>query len=245
MLSRSEEQTLFTERDTRPDAREKLILANLRLVISIANKYAYTGTPLPDLIQAGNIGLLQAVDKFDVTRGLRFSTYATFWIKSAIWKQIGWEASFIHMPTAIFLDMRKYQQNQSKEAHLPKEPLRYSETNVTCAVNTSVLPLETTVLDTRSGKEQVIPLHEKLPSRMHTIEETEQAIFLNEARAIASQIFFYFHAKDAKRLKWRFGFNGSQREASTDKGRRHDEKILKEIRTLIALGKVSCVKPPL
>jgi RNA polymerase primary sigma factor len=65
-------------------AREDLTNANLRLVVSIAKRYTKVSMPLADAIQSGNIGLMKAVEKFDYTRGFKFSTYATWWIKQAI-----------------------------------------------------------------------------------------------------------------------------------------------------------------
>lgn len=65
-------------------AREQLIVANLRLVVSIAKRYAHHGVPLADLIQDGNLGLIEAVERFDHARGNRFSTCATWWIRKAI-----------------------------------------------------------------------------------------------------------------------------------------------------------------
>jgi RNA polymerase primary sigma factor len=65
-------------------ARRRMIESNLRLVVSIARRYAATGLPLGDLVQEGNLGLLRAVEKFDWRRGVKFATYATWWIKQAI-----------------------------------------------------------------------------------------------------------------------------------------------------------------
>ncbi len=79
-------------------AREKLIESNLRLVVFFAQKYKNFGVSLPDLIQSGNIGLIMAIDKFDYTRGNRFSTYATWWIKQSIIRTITNESELIRIP---------------------------------------------------------------------------------------------------------------------------------------------------
>ncbi len=79
-------------------AQEHLILANTRLVISVAKKYVGRGLPLSDLIQEGNIGLIRAVKKFDWRRGHKFSTYATWWIRQAVTRAIADQARTIRVP---------------------------------------------------------------------------------------------------------------------------------------------------
>jgi RNA polymerase sigma factor (sigma-70 family) len=83
------------------EAKRAFIQANLRLVVSIARRYEWTGVPVLDLIQEGNLGLMRAVDKFDHTRGFKFSTYATWWIRQAIGRSLADVSRPIRLPTHV------------------------------------------------------------------------------------------------------------------------------------------------
>jgi len=89
------------------EAQDQLITANLRLVVSIAKKYTQSGISVQDLIQEGNIGLIKAVKRFDHTMGIKFSTYATFWIKQSIFRYISSNKRVIRYPVYIYDNLSK------------------------------------------------------------------------------------------------------------------------------------------
>jgi len=91
-------QEIEIGRETAKQAKETLVRANLRLVISVSKKFINRGMQLPDLIQEGNIGLMKAVEKYDYKRGYKFSTYATWWIRQAVTRGIADQGRTIRLP---------------------------------------------------------------------------------------------------------------------------------------------------
>jgi len=125
LLSTEEERRLaFRIQKGDGKARRKLILSNLRLVVSIAKKYIYYGVSLLDLIEEGNIGLMKAVENFDPRRGTKFSTYATWWIRQAITRALSNQSRTVRVPVYLNESLARYR--KALEEHFIKTGSRPS-----------------------------------------------------------------------------------------------------------------------
>ena len=124
LLTREEEIKLASQ-VSRGDkrARERMIKANLRLVVKIAHDYSNLGLPLPDLINEGNIGLMKAVERFDPKKGAKLSTYAALWIKQSIRRALSNQSKTIRLPVHIVDKLHKFHRASLKLAEtLGREP---------------------------------------------------------------------------------------------------------------------------
>jgi len=105
LLAKEDEEELVPKaKGGHRESRRKLINANLKLVVNIAKHYSYFDLPLMDLIAEGNIGLMRAIDKFDASKGFRFSTYASWWIRQAIERAIVHQVRLVRLPVHVVRD---------------------------------------------------------------------------------------------------------------------------------------------
>jgi len=192
-------------------AREHLIKANTRLVVSIAKKYIGRGVPFLDLIQEGNLGLMKAVEKYDYHRGFRFSTYATWWIRQTITRSIADQGRTIRVPVHMIDRIRQlYKLTHELEQKLGRIPrvdelakeMNLSQRKVQWMLRVSWLPLS---LDSPVGDEE--------DSELGMFVEDDitptpiQSAYRNMLRDKIEDVLATLSPREARILRLRFGLD--------------------------------------
>ena len=206
------------------DARRRMIEANLRLVISMAKRYVNRGLQIQDLIEEGNIGLIKAVERFKLSKGCRFSTYATYWIRQSIDRAIANQANTVRLPIHVSTDISKLSRAERElTASFGREPsvrelseksgLSGRYVNKLHAINRKTCSLESPVTE---GGEQVL---------LDILEDTSspEPIASADAMVRAAPIDVWLDALDPNErtiIRTRFGLDGKEPETLEAVGRR-------------------------
>jgi RNA polymerase primary sigma factor len=205
-------------------AREKLIKANTRLVVSIARRYVGRGVPFLDLIQEGNLGLMKAVEKYEYRRGFRFSTYATWWIRQSVSRAVADQSRTIRVPVHMTDRLRLlYRATQEMEQELGRTPdieelaarLETTPSKVRWLLQIAqpVLSLESPVGDDDEGELGQYVEDENTPS-------PAQAAYENMLRERIDEVLASLSPREGRVLRMRFGLGNNRAHTLEEVGQK-------------------------
>ena len=225
-------------------AKQQLVESNLGLVISIAKKHDFRAIPFEDLVQEGVIGLMKAATKFDPTKGYKFSTYATHWVKQTISRAIANQSRTIRVPNYLAAALRKMEQVRTNlETDLSRPP-----TNEELAASTGVsvrrlldlqkVSAEPVSLESLVSADAETPLVQLLPDL--NVEDPEQSVLVGARREASEMLLEVLEPRERQVIAKRFGFEGGRARSlqqiggemnlSRERVRQIELKALKKLR---------------
>ncbi len=254
VMTKEEEQQIIPKIINNDDvdgkARQRLIEGNLRLVIKIARHYDSYGMDLDDLINEGNIGLMQAIDKYDPSKGTKFSTYASFWIKQKVIRALANKSRTIRLPVCMTQDFNKILKYMEEyEAEHDCQP---DNETVADALGLAVSRVEAAKdhfenygmvhLDAISGDEDSDRSYEQVIEDAHSVSPFEALASLNEDECI-KKFLNELPERERKIVQHRFGLDtgkkktleaiGEELQLTKERIRQLEKLALKKLKTMM------------